>query len=683
MHKDLNTVETMGLAAAMSPFLQGDSAVRVQMTSSHRAQALQFKESNLPRTLTCLERQLGEYTFNITMPVNGIIISKHKRYIKGRSEGSIGGTPYITLIYQNQETGEYDLIDIRDTHSRHRVYGTDLIINPIVNTLVPGQGIAKGTILASNPSVKATGEYAAGLETNVVYMSTPCINEDGYGISESYRRRASPLEMLSYVCSFGKKSYALNTYGDKNNFKPFPDIGDTIRPDGLIFATRTYDEDFDAVDMTPKGLLDIDLMFDDLIYGTPNAEVYDITVESGIGESRPKTVTPKGLCGQLDKYIHATNMYYDGILNSYKKLCKENRSVSLSPELHRLTVRALADKPNENDKSKSNSTGGKIRRNYKKVPLDEFRVEVKTRKRKLIDLGAKFTGQHGNKGVICRIFPDADMPVDKDGNVADMIGFSKAVVARTNTGQKTEHYVAAASRDLSKRVRRMFDSNGDYEECWDELMRYFGVTSLSQLEQMTTNYTTPTLRRGYVMNVIKDGIYLYSDVTNPLMNKDVVERIKTVISPTIGPVTYRDTTGRMVTTKDDVMVGILDMIILEKTDIHPMASSSGTLQHHGLLSSSNKASRLAHPSKNQTVRAFGETEERLYIATMGGEFVANMLDMSNNPVTHREGIKTIMRAKNPALIKQLVNRRKFPRGNSRVLSYIKHIFLCMGIKMKN
>ena len=44
-----------------------------------------------------------------------------------------------------------------------------------------------------------------------------------------------------------------------DNYKPFPDMGDRIRSDGLIMAFRTYDDDLlGEIDMTTESLMEVD-----------------------------------------------------------------------------------------------------------------------------------------------------------------------------------------------------------------------------------------------------------------------------------------------------------------------------------------------------------------------------------------------------------------------------------------
>lgn len=675
--KNNNRIETLGLSATLGPYLKFNSSSRICMLTSHKSQVITPEETDVPRSMTGFESQLGDHVFNIVMPTDGIVESIHYKYRPGLGKDSINGNPITTIVYRCHVTGHYDSIDVYEYHTTHKVFGTKFVIQPIVGKLRPGVAIPKGTILAANPNVKAGGIYASGVETSMAYMSKPCTIEDGVGVTECYLKRIRPLEITKYVCSWGRQSYPLNVHGDADNYKPFLDIGDVVPESGLLFATREYDSTFDAFDMTPKALMRVDMIHDQRIYGTPGATIYDITVESGIAESRTKKRTPENMCSMVNKYINNATLYYNSLLATYDSIIAKDRNAVLNPRLMNLVVRAIADRPNAHAAKTKSRENGIIRRTHKRVPLDEYRVEIKCTTRIPVGLGTKLTGSHGNKAVICDIIADADAPIDKDGNVVDLVTYSKGAVSRLNVGQFYEQYINAASRDMTKHVRANYGKLSN-DELFASLMNYYSVVAKDQYNEMLEHYTSSDLIDSHVKSVVDAGIYLYIDPTDDNINKDLLKKVEQVISPTYGPLTYVDNVGRRVTTKDSIFVGPADMIVLEKTDQNPTSISSGSLQHHGLLSGPSKTSRLAHPSKTNSIRVLGETECRLYAATMGSSTVAELLDNANNPTSHRAAIKSILSAKKPSYIKELIDRKKLPLGGSRSLSFVNHIFAAMG-----
>ena len=117
-----NRLETMGLTGTLSPFVLFNSSSRVQMLSSHISQAIQPAESSIPRTMTGFEIQLGDHTFNIKMPEDGVIYSIHRKYYGDVTLSHQMKNPLITVIYQCQKTGCYDYIDITEYHPTWCIY---------------------------------------------------------------------------------------------------------------------------------------------------------------------------------------------------------------------------------------------------------------------------------------------------------------------------------------------------------------------------------------------------------------------------------------------------------------------------------------------------------------------------------------------------------------------------------
>ncbi|MBI5794543.1 DNA-directed RNA polymerase subunit beta [Candidatus Uhrbacteria bacterium] len=69
-----------------------------------------------------------------------------------------------------------------------------------------------------------------------------------------------------------------------------------------------------------------------------------------------------------------------------------------------------------------------------------------------IQVGDKVAGRHGNKGVISRVVPIADMPFLQDGTPADIILTPLGIVSRMNLGQILEVHLGLAANALGYNV---------------------------------------------------------------------------------------------------------------------------------------------------------------------------------------------------------------------------------------
>jgi DNA-directed RNA polymerase subunit beta len=80
------------------------------------------------------------------------------------------------------------------------------------------------------------------------------------------------------------------------------------------------------------------------------------------------------------------------------------------------------------------------------------RVIVKVAQIRKISVGDKLAGRHGNKGVISRIVPVADMPYLADGTPVDILISPISVLSRMNLGQLLEARLGWAMTKLGKTV---------------------------------------------------------------------------------------------------------------------------------------------------------------------------------------------------------------------------------------
>jgi DNA-directed RNA polymerase subunit beta len=75
-------------------------------------------------------------------------------------------------------------------------------------------------------------------------------------------------------------------------------------------------------------------------------------------------------------------------------------------------------------------------------------VKVYIASKKKLAVGDKMAGRHGNKGVIARVVPEADMPFLPDGTPVEIVLNPLGVPSRMNVGQVLETHLGAACKQL-------------------------------------------------------------------------------------------------------------------------------------------------------------------------------------------------------------------------------------------
>jgi DNA-directed RNA polymerase subunit beta len=82
--------------------------------------------------------------------------------------------------------------------------------------------------------------------------------------------------------------------------------------------------------------------------------------------------------------------------------------------------------------------------------------------------GDKMAGRHGNKGVVSKILPEADMPFLADGTPVDIVLNPLGVPSRMNLGQIYETVLGWAAKELGvKFATPIFDGASD-----DDVLKY-------------------------------------------------------------------------------------------------------------------------------------------------------------------------------------------------------------------
>ena len=93
-------------------------------------------------------------------------------------------------------------------------------------------------------------------------------------------------------------------------------------------------------------------------------------------------------------------------------------------------------------------------------------VRVYIVQKRKISVGDKMAGRHGNKGVISRLLPEADMPYMPDGTPIDVMLNPLGVPSRMNIGQVLELHLGMASRELGLHMATPVFDGANEEDVW-------------------------------------------------------------------------------------------------------------------------------------------------------------------------------------------------------------------------
>lgn len=368
----------------LNPWIDHNSASRLQMNAAHIAQKLVVDGMTERYCETGMEQEFGKYTFAVEIPTDCQIIAVIPKYRQGMGINSIQSNPYTVVVFEDERTKEIDYVELPQYKSYHSHFGFPYKEQAAMKDVRVGNFLKKGTKLLDSPGITPDGNYMYGVELNVAFMSHPAVSEDGIIMSESALKKFTFRTYETKVVEWGKKKFPLNLYGDENNYKPFPDIGDYVREDGLLMALRNYDAPLSVIRQNKQSCSEVNQIFDKRVYAEGvRGRIIDIRIDTN--GDRKGELGPMDL--QLEKYIIENKRFYGDIIKLYKDIERQRgAAIQISPKFQQLVVEALSVV--EEDK-------GKISKFYRKAPLDDYRLEFTIEYTMVPREGNKFTSLDG------------------------------------------------------------------------------------------------------------------------------------------------------------------------------------------------------------------------------------------------------------------------------------------------
>lgn len=679
---DLRLLSVCGI----NPWDGHDSAGRKQMLSSHLGQRLTIKGATERLTQTGIEDEYGLYTSAIRVPSAARIVKTIDRYRKTHGANGIQMNPESIVIFEDIDNGRYDIMRLENHCSNHQYFGFKYLFRPVVSDLRKDTHLRKGTVIADSPAIDPkSGAYKLGITLNVVNITVPGVSEDSIVICRDKLPLLSFKTYETRVVEFGSRMFPTNLYGNSERFKAYPDIGEFIKAGpggrGMLMNLRTYDKNLAVVEQSVKALQEIDYIYDKPVYVGEGGRVVDIRIHHD-NNSNSHSPTPTGMEVQSLRYDNARRHYYQEVLDTYELLRRElrqmGREVKLAPRFKQLLVTATAVVGKDD--------GQKVVFLHRQAPVDDFRLEFTIEYDITPTEGFKLTDFHGGKGVLCEIWEPWEMPVDADGNRADIIFDPNSKVSRMNLGGLYEPYINAASRDTGKRVRelvgwcpvsQMIQNPAMIDQAHALLMRYYEITTPKQHELFTSGRYTKS-KAFHVEHICKEGIYLWTPPDSPVDSVEMVMQLEEEFPSCYGPITYVGRSGRKVTTKNSARIAPCYFMLLEKTGDDWTGVSSGKTQHYGVLAQVTNADKYSQPTRMQAIRALGEAEVRIYVSYAGVRITADLMDRNNNPRTHEAMVYALLRADRPTDIYCAVDREEIPLGGAKPQQLVNHIAECAG-----
>ncbi len=573
---DVSPSQLVSIAASLIPFLEHDDANRALMGSNMQRQAVPLLRSRAPLVGTGVERLVARDSGTSIVALNDGIVEEVdasriviRRFAKG---GELGANVDIYNLRKYQRTNQNTCFNQK----------------PIVKT---GDRVAKHDIIVDGPSTEY-GELALG--QNILVAFTPWMGynfEDSILISERVLQddtytsiHIEEFECIARDTKLGREEITRDIANLNEEVLKDLDssgiirIGAEVRP-GYILVGK----------VTPKGetplspeekllkaifgekaadVRDTSLKAPSGVYGTViDAQVYsregadrDDRLLSIIEDKKRKlekdlavehnVIKNNAISKLRDILVDKTT---NGILlneDGSQKLLSKGQIIT-EPDLETIPFELLSYIPLESelefqvtrivDGARNQLEAVKVVFDAK---IDRLRkgddlppgvikmVKIYVAIKRKLQVGDKFAGRHGNKGVVSKVLPVEDMPYLADGTPVDMVLNPLGVPSRMNIGQVLEVHLGWAAQNLGQRIGAMLDkwnsenARKEMAEVFDdpEIQKKVQTADEDSLKKMAV-----ALRRGiHVGTPVFDGAR-EQDIKELLKRADLPSRAQTIL----------------------------------------------------------------------------------------------------------------------------------------------------------
>ena len=521
-YMDVAPNQIVSAAAGLIPFLEHDDANRALMGSNMQRQAVPLLQPEPPLVGTGLEEKVARDSRSLTVAErSGVVEHVDADHIVVLYDIDENSTEAL-ISFEDKRRVEYKLTKFHRTNQ-------DTCINQKV-LVKPGERVKKGDILSDGPAT-ASGELALGRNVLVAFMPWHGYNfEDAIIVSEHL---VSQDVFTSIHIEEFELQVRDTKRGEEELTREIPNVSEDATKDldenGIVrIGAEVMEGDILIGKITPKGESDPtpEEKLLKAIFGEKAGDVKDASLKAPPGmkgvvidtklfsrkrkdaeskkedkrrtdaldRQRRKILSDlrERLAKKLDAVLvdekslglrdtDGTVVFRNGFqfkadtFEGYEGIEKLDYTQDWVEDKRKNTV---IHKIFTNYFEKLNSTEEEFRHEKNKIQLgDELPpgvvqlAKVYVAKKRKLSVGDKMAGRHGNKGVVSRVVPVADMPFLPDGTPVDIVLNPLGVPSRMNLGQLYETALGWAAKVLGFRYASPIFDGASWEDVQAELVK--------------------------------------------------------------------------------------------------------------------------------------------------------------------------------------------------------------------
>jgi hypothetical protein len=482
----------------LQPFNSCNSGSRKIMQGIQKEQGMQLEHGEPAIISTGDENQFGEFSSSfVRSDANYAVIDKIPKFepVKG-----IAANYWLILLDADNNV----LHTIERTDYRHITEGYGYKFNNnYMDDLNIGDGIPKGIPVKKSASFDEVDNRCDGVNLTTVYMATALTTEDPIVISESAAKKfAAPLINPVQV-QINENDILLNLYGDDDNYKAFPDIGERVKG-GILCGVRRERKDDEAL-FTQSWQRLKDIMIPDEKY-TVKGTVVDINIYCNNPEKLQNSIYNQ----QIAKYYDMYRVFCEKVVNSVQPFISKGIGMTYDMQMLYWTCKGVIEGRQYIDDKVFNN----------------IKMEIVVMENIPLCAGDKITDRYGGKGVISRVMPDELMPQYKlngKWEPVDVQYNSCTVVNRENPGQEFEVSLTFIGEKIIERINKGDLTLFEAEHMIYRYMRCISPAQAVEYEQLLESMTEDD-RIAYMNSMIYDGaIYM---VIKPISESMSIDKLR-------------------------------------------------------------------------------------------------------------------------------------------------------------